>query len=264
MDRNPDETRMAYGDDFGFNEAGVATVLFQSPTANAGQHPGSPGRRWNNSFSKRSPTGKRRRLLPDRKCGHVGCFQFTKIEDGRCLVDDIQDEIQNLSLSNDQSEAEFGTWAAHLASYIGMDEPGQRKTLHRFRGFLRQQKHINVPNQNGGSHPMWRVWYRFTGRKQKSCGPSPKKLKADSVGFQPVCFILAETNVLALRRTRKKDITFFKCSFKLDSEDGLREEKSFKAEYWELKRQLQDRLLELGCSGGLSICGTSSTQVQGR
>ena len=127
MDRedrdDPDETRMVYGDDFGFNEAGVATVLFQSPTANAGQHPGSPGRRWNNSFSKRSPTGKRRRLLPDRKCGHVGCFQFTKIEDGRCLVDDIQDEIQNLSLSNDQSEAEFGTWAAHLASYIGMDEP---------------------------------------------------------------------------------------------------------------------------------------------
>ena len=92
----------------------------------------------------------------------------------------------------------------------------------------------------------------------------PKKLKADSMGFQQVCFILAETNVLALRRTRQKDITFFKCSFKLDGEDGLREEISFKAEYWEVKRQLQARLLELGCSGGLSICGTSSTQVQGR
>ena len=106
----------------------------------------------------------------------------------------------------------------------------------------------------------------FHSQETKSCGPSPKKLKAYSVGFQPVCFILAETNVLALRRTRKKDITFFKCSFKLDGEDGLREEKSFKfkAEFWELKRQIQARLLELGCSGRLSICGTSSTQVQGR
>jgi len=261
---DPDDTTMVYGDDFGLNEAGVATVLFQSAIENAGQHPSSPGRRWNHSFSKRSPTGKRTRLLPDSQCEHVGCFQFTKIEDGRCLVDEIQDEIQNGSLSNDQSEAEFGIWAAHLASYIGMGELGQTKTLRRFRNFLRQQNQVSVPNQNEASHPMWRVWYRFTGRKQKSYGPSPKKLKADSVGFQPACFILAETNVLALRRTRKKDITFFKCSFKLDGEDGLREEKSFKAEWWELKRQIQARLLELGCSGRLSICGTSSTQVQGR
>ena len=28
---------MVYGDDFGLNEAGVATVLFQSPIENAGQ-----------------------------------------------------------------------------------------------------------------------------------------------------------------------------------------------------------------------------------
>ena len=73
-------------------------------------------------------------------CEHVGCFQFTKVEDGRCLVNEIQDEIQNWSLSNDPSEAELGTWAAHLASYIGMVELGQTKTLRRFRDFLRQQK----------------------------------------------------------------------------------------------------------------------------
>ena len=69
----------------------------------------------------------------DSQCEHVGCFQFTKVEDGRCLVSEIQDEIQNWSLSNDPSEAELGTWAAHLASYIGMDELGQTKTLRKFR-----------------------------------------------------------------------------------------------------------------------------------
>ena len=137
---DPEDTTMVYGDDFGLNEAGVATVLFQSPIANAGQHPSSPGRKWNHSFSKRSPTGKRTRVLPDSQCEHVGCFQFTKVEDGRCLVNEIQDEIQNWSLSNDPSEAELGTWAAHLASYIGMVELGQTKTLRRFRDFLRQQK----------------------------------------------------------------------------------------------------------------------------
>ena len=249
---------MVYGDDFGLNEAGVATVLFQSPIANAGQHPNSPGRKWNHSFSKRSPTGKRTRVLPDSQCEPCWLLPIYKNRGRKVPC------CQNGSLSNDQSEAEFGTWAAHLASYIGMVELGQTKTLRRFRDFLRQQKQVSVPNQNEASHPMWRVWYRFTRRKQKSYGPSPKKLKDDSVGFQPVCFILAETNVLALRRTRTKDITFFKCSFKLDGEDGLREEKSFKAEYWELKRQIQARLLELGCSGRLSICGTSLTQVQGR
>ena len=122
---DPEYTTMVYGDDFGLNEAGVATVLFQSPIANAGQHPSSPGRKWNHSFSKRSPTGKRTRVLPDSQCEHVVFFQFTKIEDGRCLVNEIQDEIKNGSLSNDPSEAEFGTWAAHLASYMGMDELGQ-------------------------------------------------------------------------------------------------------------------------------------------
>ena len=34
---DPDDTTMVYGDDFGLNEAGVATVLFQSPIENAGQ-----------------------------------------------------------------------------------------------------------------------------------------------------------------------------------------------------------------------------------
>jgi hypothetical protein len=52
---------------------------------------------------------------------HNGCLQFTKIEDERCLVVENEDQIQNGSLGYDQSEAEFGTWAAHLASYIGMD-----------------------------------------------------------------------------------------------------------------------------------------------
>jgi hypothetical protein len=99
---------------------------------------------------------------------------------------------------------------------------------------------------------MWRVWYHFTGRQQKICGPSLNKLKADSVGFLPVSFILAETNVLALRRTRKKDITFFKCIFKLDDEDGLREKKTFMAECCELKRQIQAKLLEFGCAGEAS------------
>ena len=33
---DPEDTTMVYGDDFGLNEAGVATVLFQSPIANAG------------------------------------------------------------------------------------------------------------------------------------------------------------------------------------------------------------------------------------
>jgi hypothetical protein len=102
-----------------------------------------------------------------------------------------------------------------------MDGPWQAKTLHRFRNLLGQQQQISVPSLNPSSHPMWRVWYYFTGRQQKHCGgPSPKKLKADSVGFLPVCFILAETNVLALWRTRKKDIIFFKCIFKSDDEDG--------------------------------------------
>ena len=38
---DPGDTTMVYGDDFGLDEAGVATVLFQSPIANAGQgqHP---------------------------------------------------------------------------------------------------------------------------------------------------------------------------------------------------------------------------------
>jgi hypothetical protein len=91
-----------------------------------------------------------------------------------------------------------------------------------------------------------------------------KKIKAGSLDFLPVCFILAETSVLVLRRTRKKDILFFKCIFKLDDEDDLREEKTFKAERWDLKRQIQAKLLELGCAGELSICGTSLPQVQGR
>ena len=210
----PDDTTMVNDDNFGFYEAGVATVLFQSLNANAGKHLSSSGRKWNH-FSKRPPTRKRTtRLLPDSQCQHVGCFKFTKIEDGRRFVGEIQDEIENGRISNGQSVAEFGTWAAQLASYIGMDESEQTKTLRRFRNFLRQQKHFSVPNQNEPSHPMWCVWNRFTG----------KKLKPDSVGFQPVCFILSETSVLTLQRTRKKDKTFFKCIFKLDGEGGLTEE----------------------------------------
>ena len=90
---DPEDTTMVYGDDFGLNEAGVATVLFQSPIANAGQHPSSPGRKWNHSFSKRSPTGKRTRVLPDSQCEHGGCFQFTKVEDGRCLVNALPEHL---------------------------------------------------------------------------------------------------------------------------------------------------------------------------
>ena len=85
-------------------------------------------------------------MLPDSQCEHDGCFQFTKIKDKRRLVVEIEDQSQKWEPhSCDQFEAEHSTWAAHLASYIGMDEQGQAKTLHRFRDFLRRQKKILYP-----------------------------------------------------------------------------------------------------------------------
>jgi hypothetical protein len=50
----------------------------------------------------------------------------------------------------------------------------------------------------------------------------------------------------------------------MSPEYGLREEKTFKAECCELKRQIQAKLLELGFAGELSICGISLPRVQGR
>jgi hypothetical protein len=73
---DPDDTTMVCGDDFGLKEAGVATVLFQNPMkmpVNTQVRQELPERRWNHSFSKRSATGKRTRLLPDSQCEHVGC-----------------------------------------------------------------------------------------------------------------------------------------------------------------------------------------------
>jgi hypothetical protein len=79
----------------------------------------------------------------------------------------------------------------------------------------------------------------FHWQATKTLWAVPQEIEScDSVGFLPVCFIFAETSVLALWRTRKKDIIFFKCIFKLDDEDSLREEKTFKAECCELKRKI--------------------------
>ena len=114
-----------YDDDdpMGFDEGGIAKVLFQRPSQ----------KKWNSiSFGSRRSPGKRKRNMPAAKCAHAGCYQFTRSEDGRCLVAEINQNAANLD----------STWMGHLAAYFlhdGGDEDGQDagRNFKRFFAILR-------------------------------------------------------------------------------------------------------------------------------
>ena len=90
-------------DPMGFAEGCVATVLFQQ---GADQSPSR--KKWNSlHFESRKSPGKRKRIFPTAKCEHAGCYQFSKLEDGRCLVAELNQNAANLN----------STWVGHLAAY---------------------------------------------------------------------------------------------------------------------------------------------------
>jgi|SaaInl85LU_5_DNA_1037374.scaffolds.fasta_scaffold14600_1 hypothetical protein len=235
-------------DPMGFAEGCVATVLFQQ---GADQSPSR--KKWNSlHFESRKSPGKRKRIFPTAKCEHAGCYQFSKLEDGRCLVAELNQNAANLN----------STWMGHLAAYFSHDEgdrDGQgavKKNQHGFRNFAR--KHCNE-KINGGSvnfELMLQVWYHTTGRKPKvPSRPKMVKLKNTQplLGFIPVCYVLQGTSVLALRRLIKKDITFYNCIFNVDSNEN------FVMEFPKLEKKFHDKLIDLGCAGKVPMFPSFNT-----
>ena len=235
-------------DPMGLVEGCVATVLFQQ---GADQSPSR--KKWRDlHFESRKSPGKRKRIFPTAKCEHAGCYQFSKLEDGRCLVAELKQNAANLN----------STWMGHLAAYLSHDEgdrDGQgavRKNQKGFRNFARQ--HFLEKIQEGGANSefMLQVWYHTTGRKPKV--PSRTKMvklknTQPLLGFIPVCYVLQGTNVLALRRLIKKDITFYNCIFDVDSNEN------FVMEFPKLEKKFHDKLIDLGCAGKVPMFPSFNT-----